>query len=174
MLESAQKVVNAARQQVESNVQYVAVGYVGMSYPGGDVDPAQGVCTDLVVRAFRAIELDLQQEIHEDRKSHKDAYPKQPAVDRNIDHRRCKNQEVWFAGHAESITTDLHDSVAWQPGDVVFFIKDGRNHPWHVGIVSERRAPEVRAATARVLKNVSLKLAMYAKRAAEMVRGSRG
>jgi uncharacterized protein YijF (DUF1287 family) len=131
-------VLEGARDQVQNQTEYRET-YESIGYPGGDVPAEYGVCTDLVVRAFRHAGVDLQQALHEDRKAHPQAYPtdlweyKKP--DRNIDHRRCQNLVVYFSRFSEKV--DHHAPDSWEPGDVIFFVKDGRKHPWHVGIIAE-------------------------------------
>lgn len=118
--------------------------YETLAYPGGDVE-GYGVCTDLVIRAFRDAGCDLQERLHEDRKAHPEVYPtklwEHRRPDRNIDHRRCPNLRVWFARHAESLPPRFvpEEVEDWKPGDVVFHRKPGADHPWHVAIVSEFR-----------------------------------
>ena len=116
--------------------------YVRLAYPGGDVAPDRGVCTDVVVRAVRATGLDLQKAVHEDMRGHFSAYPplwglRRP--DRNIDHRRVPNLETWMrrAGHALPASTRAAD---YRPGDIVSWRLPG-GLP-HIGVVSDRRAPD--------------------------------
>ncbi len=88
----------AARRQIGHVIDYDPA-YVRLPYPGGDVSPHSGVCTDVVIRALRVLGLDLQQAIHEDMRAHFSAYPKLWGLtrpDRNIDHRRVPNQECFF------------------------------------------------------------------------------
>ena len=123
------------------------MNYEVLAYPGGDVPAGTGVCTDLVVRAFRHAGLDLQRLLHEDRVAHPEAYPTRlwdvKRADANIDHRRCQNLAVWFRRHTRSlpIATDPAHREQWRGGDVVFYIHPGADHPWHVAIVSDRQPP---------------------------------
>lgn len=113
-------------------------------YPGGDVDPSIGVCTDLLVRALRAGGLDLQREVHEDALAHPKAYPSiVGGVDFNIDHRRVSPVLSWMQRHARSLptgTTSASDRQSWQAGDVVVWAFEAcpRCAPNHVGVVSDR------------------------------------
>jgi uncharacterized protein YijF (DUF1287 family) len=131
--------VAAARQQIGVTVRYDPK-YVRLSYPGGDVAADRGVCTDVVIRAFRTQGLDLQQRVHEDMRAQFGAYPKQwglRAPDANIDHRRVPNLRRWFERQRWSLEpSDRAD--AYQPGDLVTWDLGG-NVP-HIGIVSERRS----------------------------------
>lgn len=139
--EEVARVLAAAHAQVGVTRHYDG-SYVRLDYPGGDVPMDRGVCTDVVIRAFRAAGLDLQQAVHEDMRAHFGAYPRLWGLsrpDRNIDHRRVPNLETWArrAGHALPAGTDPAD---YQPGDVVSWrLPDGLPH---IGLVSDRRAPD--------------------------------
>ena len=74
-------------------------GYFRLDYPNGDVPPDKGVCTDVIIRAYRKVGIDLQQEVHEDMAANFDAYPKNWGMtkpDKNIDHRRVPNLMKFF------------------------------------------------------------------------------
>ncbi len=133
----AEKVVAGARQEVENRTVYRET-YQTLAYPGGDVPAGIGVCTDLVIRAYRDAGVDLQEALHRDRVAHPEVYPTElwthKKADRSIDHRRCQNLVVYFERHAERL--DSHTESAWQPGDVIFFVRKGHRHPWHVGIIA--------------------------------------
>lgn len=132
-------VVAAARAQVGVTLHYDP-SYRKLAYPGGDVEPERGVCTDVVVRALRsARSLDLQRRVHEDLAANWDAYP-HPASwglgkpDPNIDHRRVPNLMTWFerGGYSRPITRAPADYL---PGDVVAW--DLGRGILHIGIVSD-------------------------------------
>lgn len=133
-----------AKQIVEDATIYKET-YETLKFPGGDVPKEYGVCTDMVIRSFRAAGVDLQATLNADRKANPSAYPtelwqyKKP--DKSIDHRRCQNLVVYFRRHAESLTKLLDGKARedWQAGDVVFFIREKAAHPWHVGIVTGKR-----------------------------------
>ena len=111
-------------------------GYVALDYPGGDVPENTGVCSDVVVRAFRKAGIDLQKEVHEDMTAARSEYsnkwgPNKP--DRNIDHRRVLNLMTYFTrqGKRLSISSAAAD---YQPGDVVAWeLTSGIDH---IGIVT--------------------------------------
>jgi uncharacterized protein YijF (DUF1287 family) len=142
----AQRVLEGARDEVRRAVRYDA-GYVRLPYPAGDVPADRGACTDLVVRAYRRAGVDLQKEIHEDRKANPRLYPPNPPGERSpnsdIDQRRCRNLVVWFRRHATELTASLApgDLDQWRPGDVAFFhlARKIEGRPGHVGIVSDRK-----------------------------------
>jgi hypothetical protein len=138
---SALALAAAARAQVGVTLIYDP-SYRQIAYPMGDVAPERGVCSDVVIRAFRAIGIDLQQELHRDMKRHFAAYPKSwglSAPDSNIDHRRVPNLAAWFRrqGYALQVSDD---PAAYQPGDVVAWVL-GSGRP-HIGIVSDRRSED--------------------------------
>lgn len=132
---------DAARAQIGVTVGYDPA-YRQLAYPGGDVDQSTGVCTDVVIRAFRALGDDLQVRVHEDMRQHFDAYPKLwglRSTDRNIDHRRVPNLQTFFTrhGHKLAITDRAED---YRPGDIVTWrLSNGLPH---IGLVSDRRNHE--------------------------------
>lgn len=110
--------------------------YVRLNYPNGDVPIKTGVCSDVVVRAFREVGIDLQKELHEDMTRAFDAYPKRWGLsgpDRNIDHRRVPNLMTYFSrqGKAVPITNEPNDYL---PGDVVAWDLGGGT--LHIGLVT--------------------------------------
>ncbi|HEX5756416.1 MAG TPA: DUF1287 domain-containing protein [Arenimonas sp.] len=113
--------------------------YVRLAYPGGDVPLHTGVCTDVLIRAYRVLGIDLQQRVHEDMRRHFAAYPALwglHAPDRNIDHRRVPNLETYFRRHGKSLRPS-GDDADFRPGDIVSWRLPG-GLP-HIGIVSPRR-----------------------------------
>lgn len=141
------RLVAAAVARAEVKVRYVP-DYVAIPYPGGDVPAGTGVCTDEIVRIYRAVGIDLQRLVHEDVSASFAAYPsKQPRPDANIDHRRVPMLMTFLArmGAAQPITRDPRD---YRPGDVVAWgLKAG-----HVGMVIDRMDPT--GARPLVLHNV--------------------
>lgn len=112
--------------------------YVRLDYPNGDVPIERGTCTDVVVRAFRAIGVDLQVRVHEDMTKNFSVYPKDwgmTAPDSNIDHRRVQNLATYFTRMGKQIK-DMTDA-SFKPGDVVTWQLSG----WmqHIGIVAVDR-----------------------------------
>jgi uncharacterized protein YijF (DUF1287 family) len=136
---AAQDLVAAARAQVGVTVAYDG-RYERLDYPGGDVPIERGVCTDVLVRAFRATGLDLQVAVHEDMRRAFAAYPRLWGLsrpDRNIDHRRVPNLETWFTRHAER-GAGSDDAADYEAGDVVSWrLPNGLPH---IGLVSDRRS----------------------------------
>lgn len=116
--------------------------YQSIAYPGGDVAPDRGVCTDVVIRSYRKLGIDLQKEVHLDMKRHFSKYPKRwglTRTDTNIDHRRVPNLRTFFKrkGQALPVTKDPDD---FRTGDMVTWMLPG-NLP-HIGIVVEKRSSD--------------------------------
>jgi uncharacterized protein YijF (DUF1287 family) len=136
----APKLVGAARLQTQSRVVYDG-SYVRIPYPMGDVPRDRGVCTDVVIRAYRAIGIDLQVLVHEDMRASFDLYPQLWGLsgpDTNIDHRRVPNLQRFF--ERADARVEIADSPAsYWPGDLVTWMLPG-NLP-HIGIVSDRLEP---------------------------------
>ncbi len=132
---SIRAVVEAATGQVDVTTIYDPA-YVQLAYPGGDVPRERGVCTDVVIRAFRAAGVDLQQTVHEDMRRGFKAYPKRWGLSRpdpNIDHRRVPNLMVYFERQGKSVAISA-DSADYLAGDVVTWDLGG-GVP-HIGVVS--------------------------------------
>ena len=136
-----ERLIEAARNQIGITLTYDSA-YRKLSYPGGDVPRSTGVCSDVVIRAYRAVGLDLQQLVHEDMANHFSLYPHQWGLkhtDTNIDHRRVPNLQVFFArrGRKLEISSDPKD---YAPGDIVTWDLTPLAHPLpHIGIVSDRK-----------------------------------
>jgi uncharacterized protein YijF (DUF1287 family) len=128
----------AALERTQHVVRYDPA-YVRLPYPGGDVPADTGVCTDEVIRAYRAVGIDLQKEVHEDMATNFSAYPRKwgrREPDPNIDHRRVPNLMVFFSRKGESLPiTDRADDYA--PGDLVTWDLGGGLT--HIGMVVDRK-----------------------------------
>lgn len=131
-------IVQAARRQVGVTVTYDPA-YRRLAYPGGDVPPDRGVCTDVVIRALRTSRrIDLQKLVYQDMSRHFGQYPRtwgQTKPDRNIDHRRVPNLEVFFARKG----WQLSPRQETQPGDIIA-VRLPSNRP-HIMVVSDRKTP---------------------------------
>ncbi|MEQ8282096.1 MAG: DUF1287 domain-containing protein [Parvibaculum sp.] len=134
--EAAGKLVEAARAQIGVTLFYDGA-YRRLPYPGGDVEPERGVCTDVVVRAYRAaLGADLQRLVHEDMAANFSAYPANWGLtrpDRNIDHRRVPNLATFFRRQGAA----LAEGEALAPGDLVTQTIGGRLP--HISVVSDKR-----------------------------------
>jgi uncharacterized protein len=136
---NALKVVTAARAQIGVTTAYDPA-YTQLAYPMGDVVQSKGVCTDVVIRAYRKINLDFQTLVHEDMKGNFSKYPKTwglKKTDSNIDHRRVPNLEIFFTRRGKAIAVQAN-AESYQPGDIVSWRLD--NGLAHVGIVSDKKS----------------------------------
>lgn len=116
----AERLVQAALERVKHTVRYDPA-YVVLDYPNGDVPEDTGVCTDEVIRSYRALGIDLQKLVHEDMKRAFATYPKiwgLRSTDKNIDHRRVPNLQTFFKrrGAALPVTQRAEDYL---PGDII-------------------------------------------------------
>lgn len=115
--------VRLARAAIERTKQRVIYdpAYVRLAYPGGDVPAGLGVCTDVVIRAYRALDIDLQRLVHEDMRRAFKRYPGRWGLSRpdpNIDHRRVPNLRRFFTRHGKALPVSL-TGTDYQPGDLV-------------------------------------------------------
>jgi uncharacterized protein len=133
------ELVGAARQQTLVAVRYDG-SYTRIAYPMGDVPSDRGVCTDVVIRAYRSIGIDLQVLVHEDMRANFSSYPRLWGLSRpdtNIDHRRVPNLQR-FLQRAGAALPRSEGSSAFKAGDIVTWMLPG-NLP-HIGVVSDREA----------------------------------
>ena len=147
----ADRLSQAALELTESEVIYDPA-YYSMDYPGGDVPEGRGVCTDVLIRAYRILGIDLQKEVHEDMKADFNAYPSLWGLSRpdpNIDHRRVPNLMKFFErhGHILAISQDGSD---YHPGDIVCWDLGGSIS--HIGIVIDR--PSLKWEGYQVVHNI--------------------
>jgi uncharacterized protein YijF (DUF1287 family) len=128
---AAKQIVEGARLQMAHPSSYSGA-YYAISYPGGDVPPDRGACTDVVIRALRHAGYDLQKLIHEDMEENLSIYPRHGnRSDPNIDHRRVPNQRRFFTRFGLSLDT----SKDWEPGDIVTWKLDGGLD--HTGVLTD-------------------------------------
>ncbi len=116
--------------------------YFSISYPLGDVPADRGVCTDVVIRAYRKMQIDLQLEVHEDMKSDFGAYPPNWGLrkpDPNIDHRRVPNLMTFFSRKGEVLKISRNE-VDYAPGDIVTW--DLGRGLTHIGIVVNKKSAD--------------------------------
>lgn len=119
-LSFAERLVKAAMERTTHTVRYTP-DYVRLDYPGGDVPADTGVCTDEIIRIYRALGFDLQKLVHEDMKRSFSAYPKiwgLKSPDKNINHRRVPNLQVFFKRRGASLPV-TQNAADYQPGDLI-------------------------------------------------------
>lgn len=128
-----QQLVTNARSQIWKTLYYDPA-YTALKYPMGDVPIVKGVCTDVVIRALRHQNIDLQQRIHEDMKANFKQYPKKwglKSTDKNIDHRRVPNIMTYFQRQNFAVNDQNYlagDIVTWDLGRGLT----------HIGIISDQ------------------------------------
>lgn len=135
------KLSAAALELTKVHVVYDA-SYVRMDYPNGDVPSGKGVCTDVVIRAYRKLGVDLQQKVHEDMKANFSKYPqkwKLKRPDKNIDHRRVPNLMTFFSRFGEELSIS-QTAADYKPGDIVCWNLGGAIT--HIGIVVNRKTAD--------------------------------
>lgn len=112
--------------------------YYSIEYPNGDIPADKGVCTDVVIRAFRKMNIDLQKEVHEDMKANFEHYPNIWGLsrpDKNIDHRRVPNLMIFFSKFGEEVIKS-QNAQDYLPGDIVCWNLGGSTT--HIGLVSTK------------------------------------
>jgi uncharacterized protein len=135
------KLSGAALELTKHKVTYDP-SYFVIPYPNGDIPSDKGVCTDVVIRAYRKLGIDLQKEVHEDMRSNFRVYPQKWGLthpDKNIDHRRVPNLMVFFTRHGcvKPITDKSGDYI---PGDIVCWDLGGGIT--HIGIVIDKKSSD--------------------------------
>jgi uncharacterized protein YijF (DUF1287 family) len=137
----AQKLSDAALSLTKDKVTYDPA-YFTLKYPNGDVPSDKGVCTDVVIRAYRKLGIDLQKEVHEDMAKNFSKYPKTWGLkkpDTNIDHRRVPNLRVFFAKFGKSKSIETKPEL-YVPGDIVTWLLPG--NLTHIGIVVNKKSAD--------------------------------
>lgn len=122
-------ILRGAKKDAKNHPKYDGSYYRG-GYPPEDI----GVCTDVIWRAFREAGYSLKDMVDRDIQARPTAYRNIKERDPNIDFRRVTNLRIFFSKYARSLTTDINEIEAWQPGDIVVFNNDA-----HIGIVSDKR-----------------------------------
>ncbi len=130
----------AALELTKDKVRYDP-SYFSIPYPNGDVPADRGVCTDVIIRAYRKLGIDLQKEVHEDMKNNFNKYPQKWGLkkpDTNIDHRRVPNLMTFFSrkGKVKIKTTE---PAGYLPGDIVTWDLNNKGLT-HIGIVVNKKS----------------------------------
>ena len=144
--EPSNPIVRRARVEVERAVVYDPAWFA-IGYPNGDPAEDRGVCTDVVIRSYRAVGFDFQQRVHEDILKRPEVYKTVVRPDRNIDHRRVWPMLTYLRTYATALPKTFEAEggalASWEPGDIVVwgFKPCPACTPDHVGIVSDRKGP---------------------------------
>jgi uncharacterized protein YijF (DUF1287 family) len=131
------RVLEGAYQQVGTTTIYDG-SYRRIAFPGGDVPIERGVCSDVLVRAYRHAGLDLQLLVNRDMSENFQAYPRLwdlSKPDANIDHRRVPNLATFFRRHGQSVPVSARTSD-YRAGDIVTW-RLASGVP-HIGLVADR------------------------------------
>lgn len=135
------KLSDAAIALTKDHVVYDPA-YYKVPYPNGDVPKGKGVCTDVVIRAYRKLGIDLQKNVHEDMARNFSKYPKTwglKSTDRNIDHRRVPNLQVYFTRYGTKLAV-TENASDFRTGDLVTWLINGKLP--HIGIVTNRKSAD--------------------------------
>jgi len=135
---------NLSEAAIELTAQDVVYdpSYFSIAYPNGDIPSNKGVCTDVVIRAYRNLDIDLQKEVHEDMSANFSKYPKNwglSSTDKNIDHRRVPNLMVFFTRHG-TVKPITNNPDSYLPGDIVCWNLGGGTT--HIGLVVNRKSAD--------------------------------
>ena len=138
-----EKLSNAALSVVDPTIDYDPT-YFSIPYPNGDVPKNKGVCTDVVIRSYRKLSIDLQKEVHDDMKNNFSKYPTKwglKKTDTNIDHRRVPNLEVFFTRKGQKLTVSDNPND-YKAGEIVTWMVS-KKLP-HIGIITHHKSPDGR------------------------------
>lgn len=138
-----EKLSEAALSIINPEVAYDP-SYTVLKYPNGDVAANKGVCTDVIIRAYRKLGIDLQKEVHEDLKAHFSLYPNLKkwglkTADPNIDHRRVPNLEVFFTRKGEKLAVSENPDE-YKTGEIVTWMINGKLP--HIGIITNKKSSD--------------------------------
>ena len=142
------EILNAARMMTSLGTRY-KMSYPRIAYPAGDIDPREGLCCDVVVRALRAAGIDLQELVYEDYLSEPGPYRRarmgsfRGGIDKSWAHRRTALLDVFFSRKAIQLPTRYSSKTAdeWKPGDIVIYKRNGWE-TWHIALISDATSPK--------------------------------
>ncbi len=139
----SEKLSQAAISIIDPSIDYDPA-YFKIDYPNGDVPKGKGVCTDVIIRSYRILNIDLQKEVHEDMAENFSLYPNlkkwgMTKTDTNIDHRRVPNLEVFFErkGTKLPVTQNASD---YKTGELVTWMINDKLP--HIGIVTSKKSSD--------------------------------
>ena len=136
-----EKLSQAAISIIDPSIDYDPA-YFSIKYPNGDVPKNKGVCTDVIIRAYRKLNIDLQKEVHEDMIEHFSEYPNlqkwgMTKTDTNIDHRRVPNLEIFFERNGEKLPV-TNNPKDYKTGEIVTWMINDKLP--HIGIVTNQKS----------------------------------
>ncbi|MEO7976292.1 DUF1287 domain-containing protein [Flavobacterium sp.] len=137
------KLSEAAISIIDPSIDYDPA-YFSIKYPNGDIPPNKGVCTDVVIRTYRKLDIDLQKEVHEDMIVNFSKYPNlkkwgMTKTDTNIDHRRVPNLEVFFERRGTKLPVS-EDPKDYKTGEIVTWMINGKLP--HIGIITNKKSED--------------------------------
>lgn len=138
-----EKLSDAAISIIDPTTEYDPA-YFSIPYPNGDIPKNKGVCTDVIIRSYRKLGIDLQKEVHEDMVANFSAYPNlekwgMTKTDPNIDHRRVPNLEVFFERKGQKLAIS-QDPPAYKTGEIVTWMINDKLP--HIGIVTNKKSKD--------------------------------
>jgi uncharacterized protein YijF (DUF1287 family) len=138
-----EKLSDAALFITDPSIKYDPA-YFSIKYPNGDIPANKGVCTDVIIRSYRILGIDLQKEVHEDMASNFSKYPNlkkwgMKKTDTNIDHRRVPNLEVFFERKGEKLSV-TNNPADYKTGEIVTWMINGKLP--HIGIITNKKSED--------------------------------
>jgi uncharacterized protein YijF (DUF1287 family) len=138
-----EKLSDAAISIIDPTIEYDPA-YFSIPYPNGDIPKNKGVCTDVIIRSYRKLGIDLQKEVHENMIANFSAYPNlekwgMTKTDTNIDHRRVPNLEAYFERKGQKLAIS-QDPSAYKTGEIVTWMINGKLP--HIGIVTNKKSKD--------------------------------
>lgn len=139
----AERLSQAAISIIDPSIDYDPA-YFSIQYPNGDVPAKKGVCTDVIIRSYRKLGIDLQKEVHEDMIENFDTYPNlknwgMTKTDTNIDHRRVPNLEIFFERKGTKLPV-TQNSNNYKTGEIVTWMINDKLP--HIGIVTNKKSKD--------------------------------
>jgi len=138
-----QQIADAAISIIDPSIDYDPA-YFSIKYPNGDIPKNKGVCTDVIIRSYRKLGIDLQKEVHEDMLANFSQYPNlkkwgMTKTDTNIDHRRVPNLEVFFERKGTKLTV-TQNAKDYKTGEMVTWMINDKLP--HIGIVTSKKSKD--------------------------------
>lgn len=138
-----EKLSEAAISIIDPSIDYDPA-YFSIKYPNGDIPKNKGVCTDVIIRSYRKLNIDLQEEVHEDMAANFSEYPNlkkwgMTKTDTNIDHRRVPNLEIFFERKGKKLSVS-EDAKDYKTGEIVTWMINGKLP--HIGIITNKKSED--------------------------------